>query len=263
MSSHESSMVEPATRNEIDTTPEFEDSVDRQAAVSSALVSVFRGKFCDLILPNRKPRTFTKHEVIYNVGDEERTLFFLQNGFVKLGTITFSGRELIYDVRKTGDVIGELCASEQVRPDRAVALEQTDAIAVPFAEVMDVLLTKPVLIAVLVDVLCRALKEAYEQVNTLAIDDTVNRLIKVLVSLAARIGQRSGSLVEIPTYLTQEEIAQMVAARRERVSTALNSLRRLGMVHYSARGHLVLDVYALENRTILKTTQTNFDQVHP
>jgi hypothetical protein len=38
----------------------------------------------------------------------------------------------------------------------------------------------------------------------------------------------------------------MAAARRERVCTALNSLRRRGMVQYSARGHMLLDVGALE-----------------
>src|SRR5207302_10698893 len=85
--------------------------IDRQAAVSSALVSVFRGKFCDLILPSRKSVTFKKQEVIYEVGDKERTFIFLQNGFAKVGTMTASGREVIYDVRKGGDVIGELCAS--------------------------------------------------------------------------------------------------------------------------------------------------------
>jgi CRP/FNR family cyclic AMP-dependent transcriptional regulator len=154
---------------------------------------------------------------------------------------------VIYDVRKGGDVIGELCASEQVRPDRAVALEQTDAISVPFEEVMQHLLSKPDLIAVLVDVFCRALKEAYAQVNSLAIDDTVHRLIKVLIGLATKLGKQSGTVVEIPIYLTQEEISQMAGARRERVSTALNSLRRRGMVQYSARGHLILDVSALES----------------
>jgi hypothetical protein len=55
----------------------------------------------------------------------------------------------------------------------AEAVEQTDALVVPFQEVMELLLKKPDLIVVLVDVLCRALKEAYAQVNTLAIDDTV------------------------------------------------------------------------------------------
>jgi len=225
---------------------EFDDSLSRQAVLSTALASVFRGKFCDLILADRKATTFDKHSVIYDVGDRERMFFFLQSGFVRVGTMNANGREVIYDVRKGGDVIGELCASEQIRPDRAVALEETSAICVPFEEVMEFLLKKPDLISVLVEVFCRALKEAYAQVNSLAIDDTIHRLVKVLIGLATKIGQQSGSLVEIPTYLTQEEIAQMAGARRERISTALNSLRRRGMVQYSTRGHMMLDVAALE-----------------
>jgi hypothetical protein len=38
----------------------------------------------------------------------------------------------------------------------------------------------------------------------------------------------------------------MAAARRERISTVLNSLRRRGMVQYSTRGHLMVDMRALE-----------------
>ena len=221
-------------------------SDEHQAAVSAALAVVFRGKFCDFIIPNRKTTTFSKHSVIYDVGDRERTFFFLQSGFVRVGTMTVDGREVIYDVRKSGDVIGELCATEEVRLDRAVALEKTEAIGVPFEEIMKLLMNKPYLLGVLVDVLCRALKEAYAQVNSLATDGTASRLVKVLLGLAAKIGRRSGHLVEIPTYLTQEEIGQMAAARRERVSTALNALRRKGMVHYSTRGLMMLDVAALE-----------------
>ena len=36
----------------------------------------------------------------------------------------------------------------------------------------------------LVEVFCQALTEAYEQVNSLAVDDTVHRLAKVLLRLA-------------------------------------------------------------------------------
>ena len=246
MPSANSSLVQTATSNHADLLAELDDSLDHQAAMSTALTSVFRGKFCDLIVPNRKPTTFDKQAVIYNVGDRERTFFFLQSGFVRVGTITADGREVIYDVRKGGDVIGELSASEEVRPDRAVALEQTAAICMPFEEIMELLLKKPGLILVLVEVFSRALKEAYAQLNSLALDDTVHRLVRVLIGLSNKIGQRSGSLVEIPAYLTQEEIAQMAAARRERISTALNSLRRRGMVQYSMRGHMMLDIGALE-----------------
>jgi CRP-like cAMP-binding protein len=224
-----------------------DDLVARQAAVSSALLSVFRGKFCDVLLSGRKAITFNKNDVIYDVGDRSRTLFFLQNGFVKVGAITSSGQEVIYDVRKQGDVVGELCASELERPDRAVALQRTDAISVSFQEIRDILMTKPDLMSGMIDVFCRALKEAYAQINTLASDSIVQRLAKILVSLAGKVGQQSSSLIEIPTYLTQEEIAQMVVARRERISTALNFLRRQGMVQYTARGHLMVDLRKLES----------------
>src|SRR5947209_7379279 len=96
---------------------------------------------------NRKTTTFKKEEVLYDEGDKDRTLFFLQDGFVKVGTITSDGHELIYDVRKGGDVVGELCASEPRRPDRAVALEQTEAIPVPFEDVMEVVRRQPDLLA--------------------------------------------------------------------------------------------------------------------
>jgi CRP-like cAMP-binding protein len=178
MASSDFGLMQPTASVGSEMSSEFDDSIGRQAIVSTALVSVFRGRFCDLIVPNRRTTTFKKHEVIYNMGDEERTLFFLQNGFVKVGIVTSRGREVVYDVRKGGDVVGELCASEGVRPDRAVALEQTDAICVPFEEVMALLLKKPDLIAGLIHVFCRALKEAYAQVNTLAVDDTVHRLSK-------------------------------------------------------------------------------------
>jgi hypothetical protein len=59
----------------------------------------------------------------------------------------------------------------------------------------------------------------------------------------------AGSMVEIEKYLTQEELAQMVAARRERVSTALNFLRRQGAVHYLPHGHLSLNVRVLESHS--------------
>jgi len=216
-----------------------------QAAISTALTSVFRGKFCDAILPNRKATTFRRDAVLYDVGDSQRMFFFLQSGFVKVGTITSDGHELIYDVRKGGDVVGELCVSEERRPDRAVALEQTEAVPVPFQEVMQILRDQPELLTRLVGLFCQALKEAYAQVNTLAVDDTLRRLVNVLLRLGEKIGHNLGQTVELSTYLTQEELSQMVAARRERISTALNFLRRKGAIDYSSPGRLVLKIERL------------------
>ncbi len=193
--------------------------------------------------------TFDKDQVIYDVGDKNPTFFFLQKGFVKVGSITEDGHELIYDIRKAGDIVGELCASRQQRQDRAVALERTEVIAVPFDQVLEIVQKNRHLLQELVQIFCESLSDAYDQLNTLAFSDTVHRLVRVLLRLGTQMGHSSGQTTELSAYLTQEEISQMVMARRERVSTAMNFLRNRGMVDYSHRGYLILDLKALQNYT--------------
>ncbi len=216
------------------------------ATVSLALVPLFRGRFCDTLLPHRAARIYDKQDVIYELGDEQRALFFIRQGIVKTGTITSQGREIIYDIRKDGDVVGELCTLGPIRRDRAVALERTEAVPVPLDQIMNLLASNPDLQQDFAEMLCGALSEAYDQVNRLAGDDLMQRLIDVLRSLVSKFGRPLGERVEIATYLTQEELAQMVVARRERVSTALNALRRRGLVQYSPRGHLLVDTRRLQ-----------------
>jgi CRP/FNR family cyclic AMP-dependent transcriptional regulator len=227
--------------------PSEGDTEARHASLSSALAVIFRGKLCDVVLRNRPVTTFEKDQVLYNIGDTNQTLFFLRSGFVKVGTITQDGHELIYDVRKSGDVVGELCASESPRQDRAVALEQTEVIPVPFDEVLEIVQKNRDLLRQLVQVFCSSLSDAYDQLNSLAFSDTVHRLVTVLVRLGTQLGRPAGTRTELSTYLTQEEISQMVAVRRERVSTAINFLRNRGMLDYSRHGYLILDLTALQN----------------
>jgi CRP/FNR family cyclic AMP-dependent transcriptional regulator len=140
----------------------------RKRPLSSALARSFRGKLWDVILRNRSVTTFEKDQVICAAGNEQRTFFFLQKGFVKVGSVTEDGHELIYNVRKAGDIVGELCASGQQRQDRAVALERTEVIAVPLAEVLDIVQNNRDLLQELVRICCESLSDAYDQLNTLA-----------------------------------------------------------------------------------------------
>ena len=173
--------------------------------LSSGLARTFQGKLCDVILRNRTVTTFEKDQVIYDVGDENQTFFFLQKGFLKVGSITEEGRELIYDVRKAGDIVGELCAFGEQRQDRAVALERTEVIAVPLDEVLEIVQKNRDLLRELVQVFCNSLSDAYDQLNSLAFGDTVHRLARVLLRLGTQLGRGSGRKTELSAYLTQEK----------------------------------------------------------
>jgi CRP/FNR family cyclic AMP-dependent transcriptional regulator len=223
------------------------DRLAKETSISLALSQIFRGNLCDTLLQNRNLVSFDKNQVIYEIGAGDRTFFFIRSGYVKVGTIAEDGREIIYFVRKDGDVVGELCAYESPRRDRAVALERTEVIPVTFAEIVNALAARPDLLNNFIGIFCKSLADAYDQVDTIALTDTLHRVIRALLKLAAELGRPAETGVEISSYLTQEEIAQMVAARRERVSTALNLLRRRGMLEYSRGGHLIVDVKALES----------------
>lgn len=214
---------------------------------SSALATIFRGKLCETILQNRGAISIDKGATIYDAGDKGRTFFFVKRGIVKVGTVTEDGREIIFDLRKKGDVVGELCACESSRRDRAVALEPTEVIAVSYDEVLDSLQKNRAVLQEILQVICNSLSGAYDQADLMSVGDTVQRLIKVLLKLANQLGRPAGDLVEIDAYLTQEEISQMIAASRERVCGALNLLRDRGMVQYSRGGHLLLNVKNLES----------------
>lgn len=216
------------------------------APLASVLASTFRGRLCVNILANRAVTPVAPDEVIYELGDRDRTLYFLRKGFAKIGTITAEGREIIYDVRREGDVMGELCAGGAPRQDRAVALEACEIVAVPLDDVLAAVQNDRALLDQLVQMLCASLADAYDQLNSVAFSGTLDRVVRQLRRLATQLGRPTVSGVEIPTYLTQEEIAQMIAVRRERVSLAMNHLRDRGAVQYSRHGFLVLNLKALE-----------------
>jgi CRP/FNR family transcriptional regulator, cyclic AMP receptor protein len=220
------------------------------ASLSATLLPIFRGKFCDVLLPGRAATNFEHNDVLYEKGDPQRSFFFVLSGVVKTGTITRDGREIVYDLRKERDVVGELCAVHEIRRDRAVALTRTAAVVVPFDEVIATVARHAGLVRDFIAVFCGALAEAYDHIDSLAFDSVLLRTTSVLRSLAKKFGRPAGDSIELPMYLTQEELAQMVAARRERVSTALNNLRREGIVHYSPRGHLRLNMRKLDQHRL-------------
>ena len=132
--------------------------------------------------------------------------------------------------------------------ERAIDLDRDAAVSlagrlrsVPFIRRLQGLL-----LSGLVEIFCRSLSDAYDHIDALSLHDTLSRLIKVLLKLAAEMGRPAEDRVEIDAYLTQDEIAQFVAGSRERVSTALNILRREDIVEYSRGGHLIVDTKALE-----------------
>ena len=210
-----------------------------------ALSRCFRGKLCEQLM-NRSGRRVAKGDLVYRLGDAAQSIFFLRHGLVKLTSMTEDGRELILRLHQAGDVFGELCHCTGERHEQAVAMEDGEVVELGFEEFVAHLQgNRPAFLLFLSNV-AQQLSSAYEQIQTLSFNSTMERLVRTLGRLAEEFGEPEGECIRLTHSFRQDDLAQMVGARREVVSTLLNQLREQGVITYGRKDALLLHRSALE-----------------
>jgi CRP/FNR family transcriptional regulator len=98
----------------------------------------------------------------------------------------------------------------------------------------------------LVTALCERLGALSGRLQSLSFEPTPVRLARTLLLLADTLGSLGPEGTRTVHYVRQEELAQMIAARREVVSGLLNVLRAEGLIDYSRKGHITVRRDALQ-----------------
>jgi CRP/FNR family transcriptional regulator, cyclic AMP receptor protein len=211
--------------------PAFETHAECQA-----LSGLMRGGLCEQ-LTSRPGRSY---------GDEAHTIYFLRSGLVKLTALAPDGREIILDIQKPGGIFGLFCLCGAPRGDMAVAMEPSEIVEITLADLMARLRESPEALMAFLATVCQRLSKAYDTIQELSFENLPIRLARLLLRLAEEIGTETEQGVELGHYLTQEELAQLLSARREVVSTALSRMRERGLVEYSRKGRLTVNRPGLE-----------------
>jgi CRP/FNR family transcriptional regulator, cyclic AMP receptor protein len=208
-----------------------------------ALSSLFRGKLCENLA--RDPaRSLAAGEVVYRVGDAARSIYLVRRGLVKTAVLSPGGQELTLRLHQPGDIFGELCFCSGERREQAVAVEAGEVVAITLEMLLARLRQDPLAAADLTSAACEHLAEAYDRLRSLSADPTIHRLARTLMNLAADLGEPTADGL-ILRYITQQELAHLIGARREVVSSLLNRLRDQGLVRYTRRGPITVDPRAL------------------
>lgn len=205
----------------------------------TALSSCFRGKLCDQLM-NRPGRPVAKGQPVYGLGDPAQSVFFLRQGLVKLTSMTEDGRESILRLHQAGDVFGDLCHCTGERREQAVAMEDCDIVELNFDEFIAHLQSNRPAFLLFLSNVAQQLSSAYEQIQTLSFSSTMERLVRTLTRLADEFGVPEGEWIKLTHYFRQDDLAQMIGARREVVSTLLNQLRDEGLITYARKDGLLL-----------------------
>ena len=204
-----------------------------------ALSGCFRGKLCDQLM-NRPGQHVSKGSRIYGPGDPAQSVFYLRRGFVKLTSLTEDGRELILRLHQTGEVFGELCHCTGERREQAIAMEDSEIVELSFDEFISHLQSNRPAFLLFLSNVAQQLSAAYDQIQTLSFSSTMERLVRTLGRLADEFGEPDGEWIRLTHYFRQDDLAQMIGARREVVSTLLNQLREQGLITYARKDGLLL-----------------------
>jgi CRP-like cAMP-binding protein len=184
-------------------------------------------------------------DVIFEKGDEATSLYIVFSGRVAIAAKSSDGRESVISVLGPGALFGEMSLFDGGhRSAQARALTTANLISIAYDDVKQVLSHRPDVLWAVVRILARRLRETDEALADAMFLDVTGRTAKRLLALAD-----GDDFFRMP--LTQEELAGMVGASRERVNKAIALFVRLGWLEVSGRSQYhILDRAELEARAV-------------
>jgi CRP/FNR family transcriptional regulator, cyclic AMP receptor protein len=214
-------------------------------SLCETLSASWRGKFCQQ-LAQFPPRQLQPGEHLYLTGNPARSVFLVRSGLIKTSAVSAEGEELTLRLYKAGDILGELCLCGGGRREEAVALDPSSVTELPLPSMLALLRRDPEMAMEFATLLCDRLADSYEQIESLSWDTVLHRLVRTLLRLAIELGEPAPEGTRLAHYIRQEELAQLVGARREVVSGLLSRLRASGHISYSPRGAITVQRTALQ-----------------
>jgi CRP/FNR family cyclic AMP-dependent transcriptional regulator len=184
-------------------------------------------------------------DVIFEKGDAATCLYIVFSGRVAIAAKAIDGRESVVAVLGPGALFGEMSLFDGgMRSAQARALTTAHLISISFEDVRQVLSHRPDVLWAVVRILARRLRETDEALADAMFLDVTGRTAKRLLALAD-----GDDHFRMP--LTQEELAGMVGASRERVNKAIALFVKLGWLEVSGRSQYhILDRAELEARAV-------------
>jgi len=193
-----------------------------------------------------KIRNLVRGDVLFEAGDEPDSIYVVLTGriAIALGNRPFDHRESVIALMEEGDLFGEMgMLDKSTRSAGARALETSTVLEIPYTSVLDQLNASTSLMWNVVRMLSRRLRAMDQALADSVFLDVTGRTAKRLVDL-------SGGKDEFMLPVTQEELAGMVGASRERVNKAIASFIKLHWLEQHDRSYRILDRAKLEQRAL-------------
>jgi CRP/FNR family cyclic AMP-dependent transcriptional regulator len=180
-------------------------------------------------------RTISKYrenQIIFSQGDPADSVFYVQEGKVKVTVLSEQGKEAVVAIHGKGDFFGEGCLTGQLRRLATVsALAESSIMRLDKATMVRVIHDEPTFSEMFMTyILSRNVRVEADLVDQL-FNSSEKRLARALL-LMANFG-KEGQPVPIIPKINQATLAEIVGTTRSRVNVFMNKFRDLGFIEYN------------------------------
>ena len=198
-----------------------------------------------LIAASGETKNLQRGDVLFSEGDTPESMYIVLSGriAIAIGNQPIDGRESVLALMERGDLFGELALLDNgKRSAMARAIEPSSVLQIPYSVVRQQLQLNPTMLWGVTKLLASRLRIMDEVLSDSVFLDVTGRTAKRLLEL-------SSGKDEFVLPITQEELAGMVGASRERVNKAIASFIRLGWLEQHDRRYRILMRQKLEIRS--------------
>ncbi|WP_026700660.1 Crp/Fnr family transcriptional regulator [Salibacterium aidingense] len=190
-----------------------------------------------------KPRTF-----VFMQGDPLERVFFIQQGKVKIYKTDINGKEQIVSILKEDDMFPHVgFFGRGSYPAHAELLEESIIVVIPIAEFETILLQYPEVSVKLFRVMGEKIIDLQNRLEEQVLHNTKEQILMLLLRLCEAYGRELGAgQVQLDTYFTNRELANMIGTSRETVSRTLTQLRKKEFIHFNKYGYLNISTEAIQ-----------------
>lgn len=182
-----------------------------------------------------RKRILSRGDHLFEAGEDAESMYIVLSGRVAIAIANeLDKRESMVALMEVGDLFGEMgLLDEGPRSAMARAIEPCEVLEIPYDPVQKLLDGNPHMLRGVVRMLAERLRVMDGALADSVFLDVTGRTAKRLLELA-------GDADEFVLPVTQEELAGMVGASRERVNKAISSFIRLGWIEQHERRYKII-----------------------
>ena len=186
---------------------------------------------------------FQKNQTVFTQGETADTVYYIQQGKIKLTVISQHDKEAVVAILGPGQFFGEGCMNgHTMRIATTTAMEDCVVTAITRQAMKTALHDEPEFSEVFVAYLLTRNSRIEEDLIDQLFNSSERRLARMLL-LLSHFG-KEGTSQPITPNISQETLAGMIGTTRSRVSEFMNKFRKLGLINYN--GHIEVNSALLD-----------------